>query len=137
MPPGPGRVLDGTFALNLPIVSQSGRLVLPSRLQVVILVVEVEGARTLLPACATPAAPGMVVQTESPGVVAAHRMVIELLLASGNHQCLVCELNGKCELQDLAYRYQVETPAFANPPNTPYYYEDDNTMIVRENDTNF
>ena len=74
----------------------------------------------------------MVVQTESPRVVAARRMVIELLLASGNHQCLVCEANGECELQALAYRYQVETPAFANPPDTPYYYEDDNSMIVRD-----
>jgi NADH dehydrogenase/NADH:ubiquinone oxidoreductase subunit G len=54
-------------------------------------VVEVEGARTLLPACATQAAPGMVVQTESPRVVAARKTVIELLLASGNHQCLICE----------------------------------------------
>ncbi len=44
-------------------------------------VVEVEGARTLVPACATPAAPGMAVQTESPRVVAARRMIIELLLA--------------------------------------------------------
>jgi predicted molibdopterin-dependent oxidoreductase YjgC len=95
-------------------------------------VVEVEGARTLLPACATQAAPGMVVQTESPRVVAARQMVIELLLASGNHNCLICEANGECELQALAYRYQVETPRFANPPDTPYYYEDDNSMIVRD-----
>ncbi len=95
-------------------------------------VVEVEGARTLLPACATQAAPGMVVQTESPRVVAARKTVIELLLASGNHQCLVCEANGECELQALAYRYQVTTPDFANPPDTPYYYEDNNSMIVRD-----
>ena len=95
-------------------------------------VVEVAGARTLLPACATQAAPGMVVQTESPRVVAARRTVIELLLASGNHNCLVCEANGECELQALAYRYQVATPAFANPPGTPYYYENDNSMIVRD-----
>jgi predicted molibdopterin-dependent oxidoreductase YjgC len=95
-------------------------------------VVEVEGARTLLPACATQAAPGMVVQTESPRVVAARQMVIELLLASGNHNCLICEANGACELQALAYRYQVATPSFANPLDTPYYYEDDNSMIVRD-----
>ena len=95
-------------------------------------VVEVEGARTLLPACATQAAPGMVVQTESPRVAAARKTVIELLLASGNHNCLVCEANGECELQALAYRYQVTTPDFANPPDTPYYYEDDNRMIVRD-----
>jgi predicted molibdopterin-dependent oxidoreductase YjgC len=95
-------------------------------------VVEVEGARTLLPACATQAAPGMVVQTESDRAVAARKMVIELLLASGNHNCLICEANGECELQALAYRYQVPTPVFANPPDTPYYYEDNNSMIVRD-----
>ena len=83
--------------------------------------VEVEGARTLLPACATAAAPGMVIKTESPRVDAARQMVLELLLASGNHNCLVCEANGECELQALAYRYQVPTPSFANPPDTPYY----------------
>jgi predicted molibdopterin-dependent oxidoreductase YjgC len=97
-----------------------------------ICVVEVEGARTLVPACATQAAPGMVVQTESPRVVAARQMVIELLLASGSHNCLICEANSACELQALAYRYQVAIPAFANPPDTSYYYENDNSMIVRD-----
>ncbi len=95
-------------------------------------VVEVEGARTLLPACATAAAPGMVIRTESERVSAARRMVIELLLASGNHNCLICEANGECELQALAYRYQVPTPSFAPPLDTPYYYEDNNSMIVRD-----
>lgn len=94
--------------------------------------VEVEGARTLLPACATVANPGMVIKTESPRVDAARKMVLELILGSGNHNCLVCEANGECELQALAYRYEVPTPSFANPPGTKYYYEDDNTMIVRD-----
>ena len=82
-------------------------------------VVEVEGARTLLPACATPAAPGMVIQTESPRVDAARKMVLELLLASGNHNCLVCEANGVCELQALAYRYQVADPEFRQSAGLP------------------
>jgi predicted molibdopterin-dependent oxidoreductase YjgC len=94
--------------------------------------VELEGGRTLLPACATEATPGMVIKTESPRVDAARKMVLELILGSGNHNCLVCEANGECELQALAYRYQVPTPSFANPPDTKYYYEDDNTMIVRD-----
>jgi len=59
-------------------------------------------------------------------------VVIELMLASGNHNCLICEANGECELQALAYRYEVATPAFANPPDTPYYFEDNNSMIVRD-----
>jgi predicted molibdopterin-dependent oxidoreductase YjgC len=95
--------------------------------------VEVEGARTLLPACATPAAPGMVVHTESPRVTAARQTVIELLLASGNHNCLICEANGACELQDLAYRYQIAAPTFGYPPGTHDYYENNNSMIVRDN----
>ena len=97
-----------------------------------ICVVEVEGARTLLPACATQAAPGMVVQTESFRVVEARKMVIELLLASGNHNCLICEANGACELQALAYRYQVPTPIFAEPGDALYYEENNKNLIRRD-----
>ena len=42
-----------------------------------------------------PAAAKMVVQTESPKVVAARRMVIQLLLASGNHNCAVRGSDGR------------------------------------------
>ncbi len=94
--------------------------------------VEVEGARTLLPACATVANPGMVIKTESPRIDAARKMVLELLLASGNHNCLICEANGECELQALAYRYQVPTPNFVTTPDTRFYYEESNSMIVRD-----
>jgi len=94
--------------------------------------VEVEGWRTLVPACATVAAANMAIKTESPRVDAARKMVLELILSSGNHNCLICEANAECELQALAYRYEVATPSFANPPDTRYYYEDNNTMIVRD-----
>jgi formate dehydrogenase alpha subunit len=94
--------------------------------------VEVEGARTLLPACATMTASGMVIRTESARIDAARKMVIELLLASGNHNCLICEANGECELQALAYRYQVPASGITDPPDTGYYYEDNNSMIVRD-----
>jgi len=93
--------------------------------------VEVKGARALVASCAMPAAPGMEVQTESESVVKARRMVVELLLASGEHNCMTCEANGECTLQDLAYRYQVETVRFARPMEyfTP---ETDNPMIIRD-----
>jgi NADH dehydrogenase/NADH:ubiquinone oxidoreductase subunit G len=45
-------------------------------------VVEVEGARSLIASCASPAANNMVVRTESAQVIAARRMVIQLLLSS-------------------------------------------------------
>ena len=60
-----------------------------------------------MPACATEAAPGMVIKTESPRVDAARKMVLELILSSGNHNCLVCEANGECELQSLAADFNI------------------------------
>jgi NADH dehydrogenase/NADH:ubiquinone oxidoreductase subunit G len=52
-------------------------------------------------------------------VAAARTIAGELLLASGNHDCLICEANGERELQAPAHRYQMETPAFANPSDPP------------------
>jgi len=82
-----------------------------------ICLVEVKGARNLLPACATPATHNMVVETESERGIRYRRLNIELLLASGNHNCLTCEANGDCVLQELAYRYQVEMVRFPESPS--------------------
>ena len=54
-----------------------------------ICLVEVEGARTLITSCTAPAAPKMVVRTESKRVIEARRLNLELLISSGNHNCLV------------------------------------------------
>lgn len=51
-------------------------------------VVEIEGVRGLKEACATPVREGMVVRTDTPRVLDARRMVVELLLADGTHNCL-------------------------------------------------
>lgn len=75
-------------------------------------VVEIEGLRGLQTSCTVLAKEGMVVQTESAKVLAARRMVVELLLANGHHDCLACESNGACELQDMAYQLGIERPPF-------------------------
>jgi iron-only hydrogenase group A len=64
--------------------------------------VEVEGARTLQPACVTPATEGMKVHTHSKRVRMGRRMSVELLLANHPWDCNACVRNGTCELQDLA-----------------------------------
>jgi NADP-reducing hydrogenase subunit HndD len=120
-----------------------------------ICVVEVEGARTLLAACTTPAAAAMVVRTESPEVIAARKVILELLLASGNHNCAavagdgaqwtdfqlqvaetektadLCPAWGDCRLQELAFQYQVPGGRYA-PPDAGPALEDVNPMIVRD-----
>lgn len=120
-----------------------------------ICMVEVERARNLLAACATPAENNMVVRTESPKVIESRRMTLRLMLASGNHNCAVrgsddsdwtqfqlavqkednsselCPVWGDCRLQDLAYRYQVSGEWF---PKTEIRYptETVNPFIIRD-----
>jgi formate dehydrogenase major subunit len=120
-----------------------------------ICVVEVEGARTLLTACSTPATANMVVHTESERVVEARRTILSLMLASGNHNCAIaagakgdwtqlqleaqandesaelCPAWGDCKLQELAYAYQVSADPdsearVADPPELK------NPLIIRD-----
>ena len=65
-------------------------------------VVEVEGARGLMPSCAFPAAEGQVVHTHSPRARRARKTIVELLLANHPQECLTCVKSGKCELQSMA-----------------------------------
>ncbi len=59
--------------------------------------------RLYLPAsCATPAAEGMVIHTNSMKVRMARKHIVELLLSEHNADCTKCYKNGNCELQTLA-----------------------------------
>ena len=69
--------------------------------------VEVAGAGKPMAACMTEAVDGMVVQTDSERVRELRRTAIRLLLAGHDTACHVCEASGQCELQNLAYEYDV------------------------------
>ncbi|GER93586.1 formate dehydrogenase subunit alpha [hot springs metagenome] len=68
-------------------------------------VVEVEGQPRLFAACSTPVAEGMVVQTETPKLAKARKLVLELLLVHHPLDCPICDKAGECDLQDLAFKY--------------------------------
>lgn len=67
--------------------------------------VEVESARTALPACATPVTEGMKVSTKSKVARDAQRGVMEFLLINHPLDCPICDQGGECELQDLSMGY--------------------------------
>ncbi len=71
-------------------------------------VVEVEGMRGLQTSCSVQLRDGMVINTDSETVKNAQKLVIDLMLSSGKHDCLSCEQNGNCELQDAAYFLGIE-----------------------------
>ena len=93
--------------------------------------VEVSGARTLVASCSTPVTPGMVVLTESERVRKTRKLIVELLMSSGHHDCIVCEANGNCRLQDLAYESRITEIKFTVPDKF-YPTEDENPLIVRD-----
>jgi iron-only hydrogenase group A len=64
--------------------------------------VEVEGAKTLMASCVTPATQGMKVRTNSARVRDARRSVVELILSDHEGDCQTCDRNGDCELQTVA-----------------------------------
>ncbi len=57
------------------------------------------------PACATPVADGMKIQTQSQRALSAQRNVMEFLLINHPLDCPICDQGGECELQDLSMGY--------------------------------
>ena len=94
-------------------------------------VVDLKGARNLVISCATAAAGGMVVETESPAVMEARKTIIDLLLANHPQDCLTCGKNGDCRLQDYAYMYGVRESSFTGAVHQ-YPLENDNPFMIRD-----
>jgi NADP-reducing hydrogenase subunit HndD len=96
-----------------------------------ICVVEIKGARNLPASCVTAAAPGMVVETDSPAVMEARKTILELMLANHPVDCMTCGKSGDCRLQDYAFRYEVKSANFGGAKKE-YDFDDSNPYISRE-----
>jgi len=94
-------------------------------------VVEVEGRRMLVPACAAEVVEGMVVRTNTPRAIRARRTNVELLLSNHPKDCLVCERNRNCELQHVAADLGVREVEFEGA--TSSYEKDESSLsLVRD-----
>ena len=67
--------------------------------------VEIEGVRGLPPACTTPVADGMVINTLSDAVKSVQDGVLEFLLINHPLDCPVCDRGGECPLQDTTLAF--------------------------------
>ncbi|MEF9932537.1 MAG: NADH-dependent [FeFe] hydrogenase, group A6 [Cetobacterium sp.] len=77
-----------------------------------ICVVEVVGRKNLVPSCATPVTPGMVINTNTMEVLEKRRNVLELMLSNHPTDCLICAKNGDCDLQTLAREFGIRDIRF-------------------------
>lgn len=96
-----------------------------------ICVVEVEGRRNLAPACCTPVMEGMVVKTNSLRAINARRTMLDLLLSDHPKECLTCEKNGNCQLQDLASEFDLHHLLYTGEQSI-YPIDLANKSIVRD-----
>ena len=70
--------------------------------------VEVDGAPRLAASCVTPIRRGMEVVTVNERIIQARRTILEFLFSERSHYCMFCASSGDCELQALAYEYQLD-----------------------------
>jgi len=78
---------------------------------------EPDGRKKTMASCHTPLTNGMYVYTDTASVKKLRKNIIELVLTDHPLDCLTCEVNGNCELQDVAAQVgirDVRYPAGAN-----------------------
>ena len=97
-----------------------------------ICVVEVEGSRTLVGACHTPIASGMIIHTHSPKVLAARRANVELLQAAHDSVCVTDPTCQRCELHKLCSDLQVQRTGFRVRQRRTYPIEENNPYVRRD-----
>ncbi|MFN2489131.1 MAG: NADH-quinone oxidoreductase subunit NuoG [Actinomycetota bacterium] len=80
--------------------------------------VQVEGQRKLLPACATPVADGMKANTVDEQAVDAQKGMLEFLLINHPLDCPICDRGGECPLQDQTFRHGPGSSRYVEPKRT-------------------
>ncbi|MEI6603098.1 MAG: NADH-dependent [FeFe] hydrogenase, group A6 [Clostridia bacterium] len=95
-----------------------------------ICVVEVEGAKALQASCMTTVFEGMVVKTNSMEVRKVRKVLYELLLSDHTKDCLSCNRNQSCELQELGKTIGIDTTRFDGARSE--YHLDASVSIVRD-----
>lgn len=90
-----------------------------------ICVVEVEGMRTLQPACIVKVGAGMKVQTRSEKVVRSRRTILEMLAST-------MDLSEAPEIQQMMYEYGASSSRFPDAERRETDVKDDNPMYIRD-----
>ena len=124
-------VMDGANALGIyvPHFCYHKKLSIAANCRMCL--VEVEKAPKPLPACATPAAEGMKVWTQSASAVKAQKGVMEFLLINHPLDCPICDQGGECQLQDLAVGYGGSSSRY-NEPKRVVFHKDIGPLISAE-----
>lgn len=101
-----------------------------------ICLVEVKGARGMVTACVYPVNEGMEILTNTPAVLKARKMNLELVLSNHNKKCLSCVRSTTCELQKLCNEYGVDENYFVTSAGNDVKEinkDESSVSIIRDN----
>ena len=94
-------------------------------------IVEVEGRRGFATSCITKVDEGMVVHTNTPEIIEARRVILDLTISNHHVECLTCVRSGNCELQQVAKKLNMNTVEFEGEKKD-YEIDDLSPSIVRD-----
>ncbi len=115
--------------IDIPHLCYDPALGLPPTGSCRLCVVEIEGQSGLVASCCHPAAPDMVVHTNTEEIRTTRRVVVQLLISDCPQECLICESCGECQLQKYAYELGVEQTALLKEPVRPEPIQDGPAII--------
>lgn len=120
MPEG-STILEAAFAAGSQVPTLCGMREVSEIGACRVCVVEVEGKDRLVAACNTPLEEGMAVRTDTPRVLEARRVNVQLLLSQHDSRCPTCVRSGNCVLQSLARELNVlDEPYQPNITRAPW-----------------
>lgn len=75
-------------------------------------IVKVEGRRGFATSCIQKVEEGMIVKTNTPEIMEARHVMLDLIISNHDKDCLTCSRMGNCELQSLASKFGIQTIEF-------------------------
>ncbi len=94
-------------------------------------IVEIEGRRGFATSCIQKAEEGMIVHTNTPEVLEARRLVLDLIISNHKIDCLKCIRSENCELQALARKFNILDIEFPGEM-VEHEIDDKSPSIVRD-----
>ena len=94
-------------------------------------IVEVEGRRGFATSCIQTVEEGMVVHTNTPNVLEARHVILDLIISNHAKDCLTCTRSGNCELQALAVKFNISKVEFEGE-RIEHKIDDLSPSIVRD-----
>ena len=95
-------------------------------------VVEVKGAKSLMRSCVYKINEGMDIKTNTDKVRTARKTNVELLLANHPNDCLICDRNGNCELQQISSDLGINEKRFAKTRKQDYSLDISSPSLIRD-----